>query len=234
MKNLKVWLVTLPLFTIACTTDFNDIQEAEMPLAINAKKSLITADNILNPYDYTGRIHNDILETLDDLNIDSTSVEDLGFVIDSIAAAHPEAPASIDSLAGLTSEIVWIANDNTAIDDILADSSLNSTAQLSLSSFITSLLLVNDEPYEDIYDLIVLYESSVLANIAFTPEEKRTILTTTSIARYSLHRKKRKDKDWETSVGGYAATVYGAQENGFLGLKMAAAVGAYQNSTITQ
>ncbi|MGQ2981843.1 hypothetical protein [Flavobacterium sp.] len=233
MKSLKVWLVTLPLFTIACTNDFNDIEEVDMPLATSAKKSLITPANTLNPYDYTGRIHNDILETLDDLNIDSTSVEDLGFVIDSIAAAHPEAPGSIDSLTGLTSEIAWIANDNTAIDDILSDSSLSSTAQLSLSGFITSLLLVNDEPYEDIYDLIVLYESSVMANIAFTSEEKRTMLTTTSIARYTLHRKKRKDKDWETSVGSYAATVYGAEENGFLGLKLAAAVGVYQNSTIT-
>ncbi|MGV3460246.1 MAG: hypothetical protein ACO1N9_07310 [Flavobacterium sp.] len=233
MKSLKVWLVTLPLFTIACTNDFNDIEESKMPIALSAKKSLITPGNTLNPYDYTGRIHNDILDTLDSLNIDSTSVEDIGFIIDSIAAAHPEAPATIDSLTGLTGEIAWIADDDTALQDVLADSSLSTAAQLSLSSFISSLQFANDEPYEDIYDLIVLYESTITANIGFTLEEKRTILTTTSIARYTLHRKKRKDKDWETSVGSYAATVYGAEENGFLGLKMAAAVGVYQNSMIT-
>jgi hypothetical protein len=234
MKSLKVWLVTLPLFTIACTNDFNDIEDDKMPTAVNAKKSLITPGNILNPYDYTGRIHNDILETLDSLNIDSTSVEEIGFIIDSIAATYPEAPATIDALAELTSEIIWIASDNTAIDDVLADSSLSGTAQLSLSGFITSLLLASEDPYDDLYDLIVLYESSVLSSLAFTSAEKRTILTTTSIARYSLYRKKRKDKDWETSVGSYAATVYGAEANGFLGLRMAAAVGVYQNFSLNQ
>ncbi|WP_294825176.1 hypothetical protein, partial [uncultured Flavobacterium sp.] len=189
--------------------------------------------NALNPYDYTGRIHNDILESLDGMDLGLTSVEQISTLIDSIEAAHPDVPYPAASLSNLTGEISWMANDNSALDDILMDSSLGITAQSSLSGFIDSLLLLNSASFDDIYSMIVLYEASVLANSAFTTTEKRTILTTTSVARFSLHRKKRKDKDWETSVGNYAGTVYGAQENGLLGLKLAAAVGVYQNSPIT-
>ena len=66
-------------------------------------------------------------------------------------------------------------------------------------------------------------------------EDKRIILTTTSIIRYSAYKKKRKDKDWETSVTSIAAAVSGSDECIIvLALKMAATVGLSKNNNITQ
>jgi hypothetical protein len=234
MKNFKVWLLVLPLFTVACSNDLNITEEVGTTTTYNEKKSLVDPDNSLNPYDYTGRIHNDILKTLDELDLNYTSAEQISSIIDSVAAEHPEVPSPAASLSGLATEISWMAEDDGAFDDVLLDSSLGSTAKSSLSGFMDSLIAIIDGSYEEIYSMIVLYEDLVLANTGFTVTEKRIILTTTSVARFSFHRKKRKDKDWETSVGSYAGTVYGAQEDAILGLKLAAAVGVYQNNLISE
>jgi len=237
MKNLKVWLVFLPLLTIACTDDSStEITETAQEFKGVKKKVGISPRNTANPYDLAGSAHNDILDIIDDTSINSYSIEDIAAVIDSISALNPDLALfpNDTTVSSKLSEITWIVNDNDAITEVLTTSTLGNSAKSSLTSFVNSLLLATDDPYEDIYAMIVGYETNVINSTGFTSEEKQILLTTTSVVRYSVYRKKREDKDWDTSVGNIAATVSGAEEGLVLGLKMAVTVGLCQNHNITQ
>lgn len=235
MKNLKVWLVILPLFTIACSDEYTGEITETAHMAESAKTSGIGPDNPANPFDIAGSIHNEILETLNETNFSSQSIEDITILIDSVSAVYPElvALSSYSTLSTRLSEITWIVNDYDAIDDVLMASTLGVSAKTSFLTFVNSLPLTANDPYEDIHSMIVSYEEDVLANTGFTADDKRILLTTTSVVRYSAYRE-RKDKDWETSVTKIAATVSGAEQGLVLGLKMALTVGICKNNNVTQ
>ena len=235
MKNFKIWLVILPLLTTACSDEYVT-DKTESSQGNLMKKSDPEPGNSANPYDLAGSVHNAILETLDSTDLDSLSIEDVAYLVDSIAIVQTELahlPAA-SALSTKITEITWLVNDEDAIEDVLELSPLGSSAQTSLGTFINSALLLANAPYKDIYSMITGYEATVLSSAGFTNNEKRIILTTTSIVRYSFYRKKRKDKDWETNVGNIAATVSGAEEGTVMGLKMAVTVGACINNNIDQ
>lgn len=235
MKNLKVCLAILPLFTIACSEEYTDEIIETAHITGSAKKSDIGPDNAANPFDIAGSIHNEILETLE-TNFNSQSIEEIAILVDSVAAMYPGVVSlSNDStLSTRLSEITWIVNSNNAIDEVLGASTLGVNARTSLLTFVDSLLLATDDPYMDIHSMIVSYEASVLTSSALTSNDKRIILTTTSVARYSIYTEKRKDKDWETGVSKIAATILGAEEGIILGLKMALTIELCQNNNVTQ
>ncbi len=236
MKNFKIWLVILPLLTTACSDEYTtNVTESSKGNHL-MKKSDPEPNNIANPYDLAGSAHNAILETLDNTDLDSLLIEDVAYLVDSILIVQTELahlPAASALFTKIT-EITWLVNDEDAIEDVLDLSPLGNSAQTSLGTFINSALLLGNAPYKDIYSMITGYEATVLSSAGFTNSEKQIILTTTSIIRYSLYRKKRKDKDWETNVGNIAATVSGAEEGTVMGLKMAVTVGVCINNNINQ
>ena len=68
------------------------------------------------------------------------------------------------------------------------------------------------------YNAVIKYEYTVINNGLITGNDKRIILTTTSILRYSSYRAKKKpkkstDPDWLISVGHAFGTEEGAEEN---------------------
>ncbi|PWJ97112.1 hypothetical protein BC749_108263 [Flavobacterium araucananum] len=239
MKNLKVLLAILPLFTIACsddnTGDYTGKTTEIAYLNESAKKSGIGPGNSANPFDNAGSMHNEILEIIGDTDFNSQSIEEIAILIDSVSAAHPELiPLSSDyNLSGRLSEITWIVNNENAINDVLTSCTMGVSAKASFITFVNNLPLVANDPYNNIHSVIVSYEAGVLANTGFSGEDKRIILTATSIARYAAYEKKRKDKDWETNVTSIAATVSGAEQNLILGLKMALTVEIYQSNDPT-
>jgi hypothetical protein len=237
MKNLKVCLAILPLFTIACSEEYTSEIIETAHITGSAKKSEIGPDNTANPFDNAGSIHNKILEILDETNFNSQSIEDIAILIDSVSAVYPPELVLLSSnptLSTKLSEITWIINHNDAINDVLTESTLGESAKTSLLTFVNSLVLSTNNSYEDIHSMIVSYETGILTNTEFASNDKRIILTTTSVARYSIYTDKRKDKDWETGVSKIAATVSGAEVDLVLGLKMALIIELYQNNNVTQ
>jgi hypothetical protein len=237
MKNLKVCLAILPLFTIACSDEYTGEMTKNAHVEQSAKKLVIGPGNSANPFDIAGSIHNEILETLDQTDFNSQSIEDIAVLIDSISAIHPEL-VSLSSDSALSSrlpEIIWIVNNNDVMNDLLGASTLGGNAKISLISFVDSLLLATDDSYGDIHSMIVSYEASILNNSELTSNDKRIMLTTTSVVRYSVYEDKRKDKDWETGISRIAATtVAGAENNLVLALKMALTVGLCQDNNLSQ
>ncbi len=236
MKNFKIWLVILPLLTTACSDEYTtNVTETTRGNHL-MKKSDPEPRNSANPYDVAGSVHNAILEILDNTDLDSLSIEDVAYLVDSITIVQNELahlPAA-SALSSKITKITWLVNDEDAIEDVLDHSPLGNSAQTSLGTFINSALLLANAPYKDIYSMITGYEATVLLSAGFTNNEKQIILTTTSIVRYSFYRKKRKDKDWETNVGNIAATVSGADEGVVTALKMAVTVDMCINNNINQ
>lgn len=237
MKNLKVWAVVLSLFVAACSNEYTGEASETAYIDSITKKSGITPQNTSNPYDIAGSMHNEILENLENTNFNSQSIEYIANAIDSVSIAYTGLTSVVSGNPKVSiklPEITAIVNNTDALADALLTSSLGVSARTSLSTFINTLLLGSSNPYEDIHSAVVSYEATILASTLMTNEDKRIILTTTSVIRYSAYKKKRKDKDWETSVTSIAAAVSGSDECLVLALKMAATVGLCKNNNITQ
>lgn len=237
MKNLKFWAAVLPLFITACSNEYTGDASESAHIGATTKKSGIAPHNTANPYDIAGSIHNDILENLENANFNSGSIESIANAIDSVSISYQgitSLPSGNPAVSTRLAEITAIVNNTDALYNVLTASSLELSARNSFSTFINTLLLGSSNPYEDIHSAVVSYEANILASTLMSSEDKRIILTTTSIIRYSAYKKKRKDKDWETSVTSIAAAVSGSDECLVLALKMAATVGLSKNNNITQ
>nr|WP_198999689.1 hypothetical protein [Flavobacterium sp. ASV13] len=239
MKNLKVLAAILPLISASCSDEYTGAAALETSNFVNAitKKSGVTPNNTSNPYDFAGEMHNNILADLENTDLNLRSIAFVANAVDSVYSSN-SGITSLSSGNPLLSirlpEIAAMVNNNNLLPSVLATSSMRAPARISLSTFIDSLTLDNDHPYEQIYNQIISYETSILANTNMNISEKRIILTTTSVVRYSVYEKKRKDKDWETSVTSIAATIAGSEECPALAVKMAAVVGLCKNNNIIQ
>lgn len=75
MKNVKVWLVFLPLFTIACSDEYASEIGESVNLTDQMKKSDVGAANYSLPIDREDSSSHENLETVNEVNIDSKPVE---------------------------------------------------------------------------------------------------------------------------------------------------------------
>src|SRR5690606_29453506 len=90
--------------------------------------------------------------------------------------------------------------------NIVGTSILTNNAQSDLLDFIEALFENKEDEFESLYTFITSFETEISTGSQFNNEDKRVILTLCSIARYSVYyEKKRKDKDWEISVGNIIA-----------------------------
>jgi hypothetical protein len=129
-------------------------------------------------------------------------------------------------------EIQEIVNNPEAkLDEAIANSSITSEAKRSLCGFMNTVLLWKNDDFAKIYQSIISYESSVITNPQFSSEDKRIILTASSITRYSLYDDTgRKDKDWEASVGNFVGGVTGAIGQSSRAVKMVLIIRSCQNN----
>lgn len=230
MKKTSLMLALLPGIIFSCTTEnINDEDKTDISDQTTSKIASTLPDNPANPYDDTGRTHNDILD-----------IYHLGMQNDSTVAQVRERiilikgdiyPCLIDD-----AQIRHILSDPyQAFELVVQKSSLSGIAKMSLSNFITSFTLLEDSSYENIYQFIILYEANVSANTQFSNIDKRIILRSTSILRFSLYyEKKRKDKDWDSSVGNFVGGVSGSVENSVSAVNSALVVGICQRNQVAQ
>lgn len=230
IHSLNMWIITfiLPILLISCNSD-ESVEDYKSLIENNilGKPGIFSPSNSLNPYDSVGILHNDILDIYLSANHTHTSVEDIDDEIQSLILASTVVPDSSSLILPGTEVIADILNSpDTSLTNIIDSSAMTSYSKIQFEDFIDSLMMMNEEEFEDIYDFITLYESSVLINISLNSNDKRIILTVASLARHSFYySKKRKDKDWETSVGNIAAGTGGALEDSVAALRMALVTG---------
>lgn len=206
----------------ACTSE--DIQDNELISQKPFEKGTLQStkrfedarpENPQNPIDIAGKIHNDILDAYLSANYQFNTIEQISQKIDSISGLNIDYKNLEANVTPKFYEIQNITdNPQDALEMAISGSMMASNAQSCLSNFIVSLNVWETNEYDFIYRHIVSFENSVINNPQFNSREKNIILTTSSIARYSLfYSRKRKDKDWETSVGNRVGAVQGAMVN---------------------
>lgn len=244
MKNSSLCLMILSLLIISCTTDAIDTASSNnSTLSKNETDKSgrlvqnLTPENPANNYDLAGKFHNDVLDAFLAANYQYRTMAQISQQIEAIIAVNNDL-ALLNSRTNLPvnlEEIRAIVNNPEAkLEETIANSLMTNSAKASLRGFMNDLFLWENEQYEVIYQSVISYESSVMTNSQFSSQDKRIILTTSSIVRYSLYyAKERKDKDWETSVGNRVGGVIGATDQSIMAVKKALIAGIIQNNHVT-
>ena len=245
MKNISLGLVILPLLIISCTTDTIDNAETGISKVSGNKSEkgarlmqTLTPENPENVYDYVGKLHNDLLETYLAGNYQYSTISQISEQIETISTANSDlmllnlergVPVNLEEIQEI------VNNPEAKLDEVIANSSMTTAAKISLSSFMNAALLWKNEEYGAIYQSIISYESAVMTNTEFSGEDKRIILTTSSIARYSLYYDKKPpyDEDWGTSVGNRVGGVSGAIDNSLTAISRSLITGIMISNLVT-
>jgi hypothetical protein len=245
MKNISFSLVILSLLIVSCTTDSIDIVESINNKVNNTESEKtarlvqdLTPENPANIYDFAGKLHNDILDVYLAGNYHHTTLAQISQQIESVAAANNNL-LLLDTGINLSVDLNIIQeiinNPQVKLDQAIVNSTMTSAAKDSLSSFMSNVILWNNQSYEEIYESIISYESDVISNPTFNNEDKRIILTTSSIIRYSIYYEiVEKDKDWDTSTGHRVAGLIGAIDNSSLAIKRSLVTGIMIHNLILE
>ncbi|MFV5692900.1 hypothetical protein ACM55K_12810 [Flavobacterium sp. LT1R49] len=247
MKNISLCLLILSLLIISCTSDTIDTADSNADNGtdskVNSKESEksarlvenLTPENPANVYDLAGKLHNDLLETYLAGNYQYSTIAQISEQVEAIAAANSDVahlnlernlPANVEEIQEI------INNPEAKLDEAIANSSMTTAAKSCLSGFMNAALLWENEAYGVIYQSIISYESSVMTNSNFSDEDKRIILTTSSIVRYSLYydTKPPYDEDWESNVGNRVGGVSGAIDNSYTAISRSLITGIMINN----
>lgn len=179
---------------------------------IQGKWERINPENPDNPFDSVGINYTAYLESLWEIDSLFTSVQSIITEVNFITA-YPNSIAlnNISSTTDLLSIQNTLDDPDEALQDVLDQSGLSSGAKNSLWNLINYTTLNESADYQVIYSYIVNFENSVILDLTFTGNEKRTILSFSSFIRHGLHLKKRRDdKDWDISVASKTAAIKGA------------------------
>ncbi|SCY96379.1 hypothetical protein [Flavobacterium caeni] len=226
MKTLTLWTIILTLL-VSCSTEnetlVRDDNQTNFTDEAVFRKTGLYPENSTNIYDAAGQLYYAITEAY--LLQGNISVTTAGTIsqVENIANMNAEylslRPATYMSPTSERIDYILTDQQVTALD-IIANSSMSSRAKLSLNSFITSLMTYRDlqKEYDYIYSFIIDYETATVADNALTANDKKIILTTSSLSRYgfyfaSKHRRKPRDRDWDISWGHIVAGTDGSEAN---------------------
>jgi hypothetical protein len=203
MKNLLLCIVSSSFF-ISCSTDSdfdNSENEADLFLLSNISEA---PENKANPMDLKGKIFYKALTLYSKKNKFPNSIDDIANQIKFVSEKIGSKTITSKSVIEFNDEIVQsiMADPDNIMISIVQSSSLQPTAKADLIVFLQNLISRRQQEFDVNYNFIASYENTVILNQAFSADDKDTILTVTSISRYSLYSEsERKDRDWETSIG---------------------------------
>ena len=223
MKNLLLMLVIIVSLLVSCTNENIDENTTLVENSLTKAKpkhsgkmtQTTSPENPDNPYDIAGKIHNDILDSYLAASYSFTTMLQISHKVDSISALNTDFSNLAATLPLNFGEIqATVDTPQLKLEQAIANSGMTNAAKICLANFMDSIVLWETDEYEVIHPSIISFETSVINNTQFTNEDKRIILTTSSIARYSIYYAKEiKDKDWETSVGNRVGALQGAIAN---------------------
>ncbi|OIV40343.1 hypothetical protein [Flavobacterium johnsoniae] len=204
MKTTLLCIITAVFFN-SCSTeeDFETLAEQTNTVHLSALKNYFPA-NSSNPFDLKGKKIYDALNDYYENNKTVNSTAELADQIRCISEKFNEKGSWSSRLIPFTDEMVEsiMADPDNSMITIVENSSLQTYAKTSLITFLQNFIIKRQQQFNITYSYIAGYESNVLDDAVFTTEERETVLTVTSISRYSLYsEEERKDKDWDILIG---------------------------------
>lgn len=238
MKKIYSCLLILTFFT-SCTDESNTQQEVDTNAIANRAINEILPLNNDNPYDAVGQLHDELFETYYASGNLPSEINGIISRVESVANSNSTFTAMKDTNYQIVAQqrVQYILeHKNTCVADVISNSSMTVAAKLSLTDFINSFVVLFPTEFNGdvLSDFVIKYENAVLVNPALTTNDKRIMLTTTSIARHSAYMarkkpKKNTDPDWLVLVGNIIAATEGAEEGSAKAVSMSLATGIAQN-----
>lgn len=221
MKNLYSCLIILTFFT-SCTQDEKMGQELNTVTSSKGIGSVVPAYSA-NPYDNAGQIYDELFSNYYDGTVRLNAVQTVIDQVATIAEANSSFTA-IDTTGyqPLSVERInyFAEKGNSDIGGVIGASALSAPGKTSFCNFMISFVALyeSDADALGMFNAVVKYEDSIIGSALYSESDKRILLTTTSIIRYSSYRAKKKpkkntDPDWIISVGHAFGTEEGAEEN---------------------
>lgn len=221
MKNIYSCLLILTFFA-SCADNENTAQEITSELSSKGGSDILPANNA-NPYDNAGRIYDELFDAYYDGTNRSKDVQSVIAQVEIIANSNSSF-ITINDLGYQSpskERVQYLADRNFSdIASIIGVSNLSSNAKTNFGNFLISITVLYDSETDasKMYSAIVRYEGTVVGSHLLTENDKRVILTTTSIIRYTSYRAKKKpkkntDPDWIIFIGHVFGTEEGAEEN---------------------
>jgi hypothetical protein len=239
MKNLLLSFVLISLLAscdlerapLTTTTLFSDEVLVERVLT----------DSIANPhnsYDYCGQLfsvlHDAYYATSRDSVDIATLVLDVERVADGVIAYSAIKP--LDYQSPLPERIrSFVAAKDTCLSSVLDGTGISAAAASEFSTFLEEYLVLCSSTldYAVIYSYVLHYEESLLSDSRFDAFDKKVLLSTTSIARYSAAKKKRPKKNtdpaWEFLICGIYGSIEGAASSPAEAISLALASAIAEN-----
>jgi len=206
----------------SCTADLSEDVPSNIHETVGsaAKKSNDLAANPDNPYDYAGKLCNDLLDEYHLAPSSSRTLNDVKQLVDSLALANYGftllLPQDYDIITPAVIENAISNAEADFVPDLLvAGYSAQARTYLLNIKAELALLKLADVPYSGVQSYLEEVEADILAD-SLTQGEEQALLVTASIVRYSLYndtKRKRRDRDWEWSTGNLTATSTAAMDN---------------------
>lgn len=177
------------VLTTSCSTDnasYSNLYEDDQTLTV--------PKNYNNPYDFIGALYVESIKNFtssDDIEKNNTS-------------------KLFDMFSGMSYEDDIVEeNPMITLTDLIAQSQLTLAAQESLLDFTLAVLNYNQGNYTNLYTFIINYETQILNSDVYNHEDKRIILSFSSIIRHAAFKNDsiqilsegEDDEDWDTSMG---------------------------------
>lgn len=205
MKNVLLPGLLSAVLVMACSSD-TELTPTEAVYGQTMKSTALQAENKLNPYDSIGRNYREFLSEYQNTNYNPTAFSGISTAVETIMGS--KAVIIDDNEQALLS--TSISSPSSSLTTVLATSTLSQGAKDYITTFVDDFTTLRDQPFASAYTEVVNFENTVTNSIALTTNDKRVILTVTSLARYSLDHSCCEDTDWETSVGNIVAATAGA------------------------
>lgn len=208
--NLKwVMIILLSSLLFNCQED-ESLEPLDQTIAMKGG-SMLPA-NPLNPYDLFGLLHNEVLDAYLYENHEHESLEEIAGEIKALLSSSYSGYTIMQTYNLDVSELENILqNPSNSLDAIVNNSGLPPLAKVDLTIFLSALIAIENDDFSGAKSLITAYESTVLLNPLYAENDKRILLTVSSIIRYSFYYRIGRDEgDWDSSVSHRAAAVKGA------------------------
>lgn len=200
----NILCIVFTILMISCSTDSESNPSEYIDTLKEANTISVVPENKANPFDFKGSLYYNALILYRENKRAPNSITTITEQIQFISGKFNSASKTSKNLLVFDDQIVQsIMHDpDNIMINIVQGSSLATSVKSNLTSFLQNLILHRHDEFDVICSYIISYENVVLENGVLTEDEKDTILTITSISRYSLYSEtQRKDRDWETSVG---------------------------------
>lgn len=204
---MKIFLINALLLCLltSCSTD-SDFNQSELYNASSEKSASIELSpaNKLNPFDYKGLMFYNALNEYYTSNMAPNSIAEITAQIKYLSCQIDKRKNTRKRIIAFNDSIVEaiMSDPDNSMIDIVQSSGLSANAKINVISFLQGLISHRQSDFSVSYGYVVSYEGAIIEDNLFDDDETETILTITSISRYSLYSEsERKDKDWDLSAG---------------------------------